>query len=73
MENKRKRGLGRGLSALIGNEPMVAPRAEQETVVAEKQEVKEPEIREVIKEVIKEVEVVKEVEVIKEGVQMMDI
>lgn len=73
MENKRKRGLGRGLSALIGNEPMAAPRAEQETVVAEKQEVKEPEIREVIKEVIKEVEVVKEVEVIKEGVQMMDI
>ena len=73
MENKRKRGLGRGLSALIGNEPMVATRAEQETVVAEKQEVKEPEIREVIKEVIKEVEVVKEVEVIKEGVQMMDI
>ena len=73
MENKRKRGLGRGLSALIGNEPIVAPQAEQETVVAEKQEVKEPEIREVIKEVIKEVEVVKEVEVIKEGVQMMDI
>ena len=73
MENKRKRGLGRGLSALIGNEPVVAPQAEQAKTTVEKPEAKEPEIREVIKEVIKEVEVVKEVEVIKEGVQMMDI
>ena len=41
MENKRKRGLGRGLSALIGNEPIVAPQAEQEKAVTEKSEKKE--------------------------------
>lgn len=68
MENKRKRGLGRGLSALIGNDAAIAPQAVQEEQPA-KQQIKEeePKVKEVIKEVIKEVEVVRG------GVQMMDI
>ena len=52
MENKRKRGLGRGLSALIGNDTAVVPQTEANTKAEEapKAEVKEPEVKEIIKE-----------------------
>ena len=64
MENKRKRGLGRGLSALIGNDTAI----DAHTVPEVQQENKQEESK--VKEVIKEVEVLKET---RDGVQMMDI